>query len=92
MSDVTALLRITVKEEVTSQMAKAGKVMEGFKQQTSSTTGVVKDFFKAFAAPALVLATTAGIAKFVKESIGAASSLAGLERRAQAIYGDAFPG
>src|SRR5437868_2849129 len=91
MSEVNATLRLQVKEEVTAAMNKARGEIDKLQQSSDRTKNVVKDLFKELAGPVAGLGTVAGIAQFIRSSVEAADAMQAMERRAQAVYGDAFP-
>src|SRR4051812_36891590 len=91
MSEVTAILRLQVKEEVSREMAKARGELEKFEKQSNSLRGTAKDLFRELAGPAAGLGAGAALGMLVKGSLEAAASLQALENRARLIYGTAFP-
>src|SRR5688500_7934627 len=90
-NEVTATLRLIVKEEVTTHMKKARDEMEKLQKTSDKTKGFVQNLFRELAGPAAGLGAAAAIGAFVRGSIEAADALEGLNNRAQLIYGATFP-
>jgi hypothetical protein len=90
-NQVTATLRLQVKEEVTTQMAKARGEVERFQKQSVSLRGNVRDLFRELAGPAAGIGLAAGLGMLVKNSIEAASALQAVQNRARVVFGEDFP-
>lgn len=90
MTEVTATLKLQVKEEVTTQMAKARGELEKFGKQSVNVQGQVKDLFRELAGPVGTLGIAAAIGMIVKQSIEAASALKMVRNSAEVVFGEDF--
>lgn len=90
MTDLEAIIRIKVQEEVSKQMKEAAQHIRAVQDSSRQATQFVRGFFTAFTGPLGAAAAGAALALVAKSSVEAAAQLEEINNKAQAVFGEKF--